>query len=81
MASEIGLARLAHRAKPVDPDLFQPDSALALLGGRGLDGRSVAQIASKAAKLMAMRIMPQRAAPPPVERGSGGQSGPAQCWT
>jgi hypothetical protein len=30
--------RPAHRAKPVDPDLIQPDQALAPLVGLGLDG-------------------------------------------
>src|SRR5208337_3587349 len=32
----IGLARSAHRAEPVDPDLLQPDGALAPLVGLGL---------------------------------------------
>lgn len=34
----VALLRPAHRADPVDPDLVQPDGALAVLVGIGLDG-------------------------------------------
>jgi hypothetical protein len=57
----VAFVRSLHRAEPVDPDLIQPDGALAPLGCLGLVGhraqRRVAAIASKAASAMAMRIM------------------------
>jgi hypothetical protein len=36
----VALAGAAHRAEPVDPDLLQPDVALAALVGLGFDGHA-----------------------------------------